>query len=105
MSIYIIFSGLIGSVIGVIVTIGLYWYNRYISTRRALVDRLTILLHDVHWNCDKSDIFKTWDASLKDIWVLYNAFMDFATYQKRQNTQSMGELQRRRSRDSEEVGQ
>ncbi|MFH0771291.1 MAG: hypothetical protein V1933_01570 [Candidatus Omnitrophota bacterium] len=73
-----IFSGFIGSVIGVIATIGLYWHSRYISTKRAIVDRLSILQHDVYWNYSESDVFKTWDASLKEIWVLYNAFMDFA---------------------------
>jgi hypothetical protein len=83
MNIYIIFSGLIGSVIGVIGSIGLYWHSRYISTRRALVDRLSILLHDVYWNCSGPDVRKTWDANLKETWVLYNAFMDFAPPIKR----------------------
>ena len=83
MSADIIFSGLIGSILGVAVTIGLYWHSRYISTKRVLIDMLSILLHDVHWNCSEPDVFKTWDASLKEIWVLYNAFMDFAPPIKR----------------------
>ena len=78
MSADVIFSGLIGGVLGAVVIIGLYWHSRYSSTKRALVDRLTILLHDVWWNCSESDVFKTWDASLKEILVLHNAFMDFA---------------------------
>lgn len=91
MSIDIIFSGFIGSVIGVVVTIGLYWHSRYISTKRSLVDRLSILLHDVHWNCSDPDVHKTWDTSLKDIWVLYNAFMDFAPPIKRGRVRNVWE--------------
>lgn len=77
MSIEIICSGLVGSIIGVIITITLYWHSRYIVTRRALVDRLIILRHDVFWDCSDGDVFKQWNSTLKEIWLLYNAFMDF----------------------------
>jgi len=76
-------TGLILSCIGVIVTICLYWHSRYISTKRPLVNRLSTLLYDVHYNCSEPDVYKTWDESLKEIWVLYNAYRDFASPFKR----------------------
>ena len=78
-----LFSGLIGALIGIVVTVMLYWHSRYTSTKRALSDRLTILRHDVWWNRTDSEVFKMWDASLKEIWLLYNALFDFAPFWKR----------------------
>jgi len=83
MNIYAIFSGLIGAILGAAIAVGLYWHGRYISAKRALADRLIILRHDVWWNCNDSEIFKVWDASLKEIWLLYNALSDFTPFWKR----------------------
>ena len=71
-------SGFIGVAFGVATTIFLYWFNRYTTARHALIDRLLLLKHDVHWDCNPSDVFKTWDASLKEVWLLYNAFIPIA---------------------------
>ncbi len=76
-------TGLILFFISVIVTIVLYWHRRYISTKRALVNRLSTLQHDVHHDCSEPDVYKTWDESLKEIWVLYNVYSDFASPFKR----------------------
>ena len=81
-------SGIIGALIGVTATIVLYWHSRYISAKRALADKLIILRHDVWWNCNDSEIFKTWDASLKEIWLLYNAVFDFAPFWKKKHIQN-----------------
>jgi hypothetical protein len=70
-----LFSGLIGVAFGVAATVFLYWFNRYTIARHELINCLSLLLHDVHWNCDSSDVFETWDASLKKVWLLYNAFI------------------------------
>jgi hypothetical protein len=78
-----LFSGLVGALFGIVVTLVLYWHSRYTSAKRALSDRLTILRHDVWWNCTDSEVFKTWDASLKEIWLLYNALFDFALWKRR----------------------
>lgn len=86
-----LFSGLIGTFIGIIVTVMVYWHSRYTSAKRALCDRLTILRHDVWWNCTDSEVFKTWDASLKGIWLLYNALFDFAPFWKRRRIRNAWE--------------
>jgi len=78
-------SGIIGAIIGVAATIVLYWHSRYISTKRALVDRLITLRYDVWYNCTDADIFKQWDTTLKEIWLLYNALFDFAPFWKRKS--------------------
>jgi len=83
-----LFSGIIGALIGVAITVILYWHSRYISTKRALIDRLSILKHDVFWNCYDQDIFRTWDVSLKEIWLLYNAVFDFVPFWKRTSMQN-----------------
>jgi len=71
-------SGFVGVVFGIAATIFLYWFNRYTTARHALIDRLLFLRHDVHWTCAPADVFKTWNASLKEIWLLYNAFIPIA---------------------------
>jgi hypothetical protein len=75
-----LFSGFIGVVFGVATTVFLYWFNRYTIARHDLINYLSLLLHDVHWDCNPSpsDVFKTWDASLKEVWLLYNAFIPIA---------------------------
>jgi len=80
-------SGFFGAIIGGFVTIFLYWHNRYTSAKRALINRLTILRHDVWWNCKDSDIFKKWDESLEEIWVLYNSLMDVFPLWRRRKLQ------------------
>ncbi|MBI3379074.1 MAG: hypothetical protein HY035_11855 [Nitrospirae bacterium] len=79
------FSGLVGTLFGVIATLAIYLHSRYTASRRALADRLIILRYDVWWNCTDTDVFKTWDASLKDIWILYNAYYDVAPLWRRRS--------------------
>ena len=81
------FSGLVGALLGILCTLLLYWHGRYSSTRRVLADRLIILRHDVWWNCKDNvdDVFKTWDASLKELWILFNAHYEFALFWKRRS--------------------
>jgi len=69
-----LFSGLIGALAGVITAIGLHWYSRYSSAKRNFADRLIFLKYDVWYNCDDRGVLKAWDESLKEIWILYNAF-------------------------------
>jgi len=76
-------SGLIGSLIGVLVTLIIYWDSRRTSTKRSLEDRLLILRHDVWFTCTAADVFKTWDASLHELWILFNAYYDFAPFWRR----------------------
>jgi hypothetical protein len=78
-----LFSGLIGALAGVISTLCLYWYNRYSSAKRNFSDKLIFLKHDVWYNCDDTKVFEVWNESLKDIWILYNAFVDVAPPRKR----------------------
>ncbi len=78
-----LFSGLIGTIIGIVATFILYWHSRYTCAKRALADRLAILQHDVWWNCTDSEVFKMWDTTLKEIWGLYNALFSFAPFWKR----------------------
>jgi len=78
-----LYSGLIGSLIGVTITLILYLDSRRTSTKRALADRLLILRYDVWFDCSETDVFKTWDASLKELWVLFNAYYDYVPFWKR----------------------
>lgn len=82
-------SGFFGAIIGGFVTIFLYWHNRYTSAKRTLINRLTILRHDVWWDCtdSASDIFKKWDESLEEIWILYNSLMDVFPLWRRRSLQ------------------
>jgi hypothetical protein len=72
----IIFSGILGALIGSLVTIILYLHSRHNSTKRALFDRLEFIRYDVYHG--KSTATDAWENTLIDIWQLYNAFYDFA---------------------------
>ncbi len=76
-------SGLIGSLIGVLVTLIIYWDSRRTATKRAIKDRLLILSDHVWFTCTDSDVFKTWDASLNELWILFNAYYDYAPFWRR----------------------
>jgi hypothetical protein len=76
-------SGLIGSLLGVTVTLVIYLESRRASTKRAIEDRLLILRHDVWFTCADADVFKAWDASLKELWILFNAYYDYAPFWRR----------------------
>ena len=84
-------SGLIGSLLGVAATLVLYLASRRSSTKRALADRLIILRYDVWWDCTDADVFKIWDASLKELWILFNAYYEFAPLWRRRRVRKAWE--------------
>jgi|LQYC01.1.fsa_nt_gi hypothetical protein len=79
------FSGLFGAVLGILCTFLLYWHDRYSNTRRALADKLIILRYDVWWECEDkvNKVLEAWNASLKELWLLFNAYYEFAPPWKR----------------------
>lgn len=82
-NIHQLFSGLIGSLIGVAVTCIIYLDSRRTSAKRALKDRLFILRYDVWFTCTEADVYKTWDTSLKELWILFNAYYDYVPFWRR----------------------
>ncbi len=85
------FSGVVGALFGVLATLCMYLHSRYSATRRALSDRLIILRYDIWWNCTDADVFKAWDASLKELWVLFNAYYDFTPFWRRRRVREAWE--------------
>ena len=82
-------GAIIGAIIGSVTTIFVFWYSQYRTSRRKLLDRLMLLKHDLQGetyplNNDMTDSEpETWNKSFKNIWTLYNSFMDWAPFHRK----------------------
>src|SRR5262245_31364519 len=78
-------SGFIGAVLGVVASSILYWYDRYVAAKLTLSDRLYILFQNVYWGDPNLDVYKTWDASIRELWNPYNTALYFTLRFKRED--------------------
>lgn len=78
-------SGLIGALVGILSTFVLYWHDRYVTAKLVLTDRLYILFQDVFWSGSNLDIYKTWDASIRDLWNPYSTVLYFTPWFRRRS--------------------
>lgn len=71
-----IISGLLGTLLVILVTLILFWYSHHIRSKSTLINRLEFIRQDVY--NDKVKAAEIWETSLPEIEQLYKSHYLFA---------------------------